>query len=253
MIKRHLRRWALGLTVVFIIFLSRCSLNETTEPESTNSSLKRVGTYELSVPEPSGLALHPDGKSLWTVSDRTNQVYQISLTGQVLRTLKYTGTDLEGIAYDARENCLWVAEEQTRELVKLDSAGNELERHRLLSGADNSGIEGICLDSGHHFFALKEKNPGLFLVLDSQFQVTRQISLNFAGDYSGLWADTSAGRFWIVSDQDQALFLWDINQGVLQEFSLPITKAEGVAIDFTNDRFYLVSDSESRLYVLTRP
>ncbi len=247
-----IRRWVLGLTAGFLFVQLGCSLSESTEPEQSAPALKQVAVYELSIPEPSGLTLQSDGQSLWTVSDQTNQVYRINLTGTVLQTLKYQGEDLEGIAYDSTEHCLWVAEEVSRELVKLDLQGNELERHKLLSGSDNSGLEGVCIDGNHRFFALKEKRPGLFLVLNTDFTVQQKIELQFAGDYSGLWADTVSGRFWIVSDESQMLFLWDISQGVLQQYSLPITKAEGIAVDTQKGLFYLVSDAESRLYVLSK-
>lgn len=232
-----------------LIFLVGCDLREPTAGEQAAPQLKLQGSYPLEVPEPSGLALHPDGQSLWTVSDQTNRVYRINLSGGILEALDYRGTDLEGVTYDSSCKCLWVAEERSRELVKLDLSGNELERHRILEGMDNSGLEGLCLTTDHCLAVVKEKNPGLFLVLNPDFSVKRQIALDFARDYSGLWPDTVAQRYWIVSDEEKTLYLWEENNGVVERYFLGINKAEGIAIDWRKNRIYVVSDSESKLYV----
>ncbi len=233
--------------------LTFCSLNEPTDTVQSVRSLKLIDSYLLEIREPSGLALSMDGKSLWTVSDNSNLIYQISLTGQILKTLSYQGQDLEGIAVDAKNNTLWVAEERTRELVNIDSTGQELQRYRILDGNDNSGLEGICIDANHHLFTIKEKKPGLFISLKPDFTIEKKLELNFANDYAGLCADSLTNRFWILSAQDQTLFYWDFSSHkVLSQFKLSLRTPEGIAIDFKHGRFYIVSDSEERLYVFTK-
>lgn len=229
-----------------------CSLNEPTDNNRSVHSLTLTNSFALEVTEPSGLALAADGKSLWTVSDNTNQVFQLSLTGQTLQTLSYQGRDLEGIAIDTVTHTFWVAEEHSRELVELDSSGRELQRHRILQGYDNSGLEGVCIDAEHRFFTIKEKKPGLFIALNSDFTIRTKTEITFARDFSGLCADTLLNRFWILSDQDESLFYWDVKQGVLAQYKLGIPNPEGIAIDFKNGIFYVVSDSEARLYVFKK-
>ena len=73
--------------------------------------------------------------------------------------------------------------------------------------------------------------------------------LAFALDYSGMAQSRKPGRFWIVSDQSQKLYLWDKAKGVVGECALPFPKAEGVAVDEAAKRIYIVSDSENTLYV----
>jgi len=226
-----------------------CSLNEPTDSNRSVHSLKPIARYALEVSEPSGLALSQDKKSLWTVSDNTNQVFRLDLHGQILHTLSYQGRDLEGIAIDTVTQTLWVVEEHSRELVELDSTGKELQRHRILSGNDNSGLEGICIDGAHRFFTIKEKKPGMFIALNPDFTIKHKTEITFAADFSGLCADTLENRFWILSDQDESLFYWDTNQGVLRQYRLGVSGPEGIAIDFIQGIAYIVSDPESKLYV----
>ena len=229
--------------------LTQCSLKEPTDTDQPVLSLKLLNSFALDVTEPSGLALNPDGQSLWTVSDNTNQVFQISLTGEILKTLAYQGRDLEGIAIDTLNHTFWVAEEHSRELVELDSTGKELQRHRILEGNDNSGLEGVCIDAEHRFFTIKEKKPGLFIAINPDFSIKSKMTITFAKDYSGLCADTLLKRFWILSDKDQTLFYWDSKQYVLASYKINVTNPEGIAIDFTNGLAYIVSDAKSKLYV----
>ena len=250
--KISIKRKARFLLVALGLLAISCSLNEPTENTRSVHSLKLIASYALDVSEPSGLALAPDGNSLWTVSDNTNQVFQLSLTGKILQTLSYKGRDLEGIAIDTLTHTFWVAEEHSRELVELDSTGSELQRHRILEGNDNSGLEGICIDAAHHFFTIKEKRPGLFIALNADFSVKSKMEIAFAKDFSGLCADTLLNRFWILSDQDESLFYWDLKQGALAQYKLEIPSPEGIAIDFSKGFFYMVSDSESKLYVFRK-
>lgn len=241
-----------SLLLIGLIFRS-CTTRESTAPQQSAPRLNLLASYSISVPEPSGLSMGANGQSLWTVSDQTNRVYHIDLTGRVLQTLSYTGTDLEGVAYDSTRGCLWVTEEQTRELVKLSLGGTELARHRILGGQDNSGLEGVCLDGQGNLFVLKEKLPGLFIRLKPDFSIDAQVTLDFARDYSGLFCDTTAGRFWIVSDESRRIYLWDQQKGVQKQFDLSIPKAEGIAWDFSKNRLYVVSDSEAKLYIFSGP
>lgn len=241
------------LTACFFlpVLFCKCSTSEPAAPQQQAPQLQLLATFSLNVPEPSGLSLGSEAKSLWTVSDQTNRIYRLDLSGKVLQTLAYTGIDLEGVVFDTTRKVLWVAEEQTREIVKVDLSGAELERHRILNGQDNSGLEGICLDSSGTIFLLKEKNPGLFIELNRDFSVKQQLELGFAGDYSGICCAGAPGEFWIVSDQSQMVYRWSRKNGVSERYSLPINKAEGVAYNVTNGRLYVVSDSEAKLYVFS--
>ena len=213
-------------------------------------TLQLLETHPLSIREPSGLTINESGTALWVVTNNPDSVFQLDLKGNPVKTLDFVGEDLEGIEYDPSDKTLWVVEENRREIVHLDLQGKVLSRHPLgLVGKKNSGLEGICLDDQGRMFALNEKNPGLFLELKADLSIAGQHPLDFAKDYSGLAYNREAKSFWIVSDQEQKLYLWSTRSGVLDEYPLPFPKAEGIAIDAAANRIYIVSDSENSLYV----
>jgi len=231
-----------------------CSTHEDVLQPS-NSSLKFVSEHKLEIPEPSGLSLGKNNLSLWTVSDPpSNKIYEMDLQGRILRTLNYTGDDLEGIVYDSTKNVLWIVEERKREVVKISIDGIELERHAIpITGNEDNGFEGICFFGGYRFWIVNEKNPGLLLEVNTDFSIHQQYDLNIADDYSGICCDTTDGQFWIVSDESQLLFLWNQKQGLIEKINIPVKKAEGIAIDFKNNFIYIVSDSEEKLHIFKFP
>ena len=213
--------------------------------------LWQLGSYDVAVPEPSGLSLAAGGAGLYTVSDATNQVFLLGLDGAVLATLDYTGEDLEGVAYDASDNTVLVVEERSREIVKLSTSGQELSRHALnVPGTDaNSGLEGIALrDADHSLFVVNEKEPALLFRLNADYSVASEHDLDAGADYSGICHDAATGLMWVVSDQAEVLFTWDPQSGVRDVFHLPVNKPEGVAIG-SDGRIYIVSDADDRLHV----
>jgi len=213
-------------------------------------SLPLIASIALDVNEPSDLAIDETGTKLWTVSNGPDSVYQLDTAGNRVKTLKYDGQDLEGVAYDPATSTLWVAEENQRSLVHMDLDGNVIQKHDLaLTGELNSGLEGVCFDGAGNLVVLNEKSPGMFIQLDPSVTIASKDTLTFAGDYSGITYVPASAQFWIVSDQSHRLYLWSKAGGVSKEYDLPFLKAEGVAFDPATNRVYVVSDSEKRLYV----
>ena len=241
-------------SISFLLFvLLSCNISDSIE-EPQNLGLKRVAEYQLAVPEPSGLTLNKDFTQLWTVSDNTNHIYALSLDGKIIEELRFEGNDLEGVVYDSISHTLWVAEEQLREVVQVDLNGKELIRYSIdLPGSGNSGLEGICIDALHSFYLLNEKNPRLWAKLNSDFSTSLKKSVDDADDLSGITYNVNRNMFWIVSDQSQLLFLWDLEQGMITSYDLPFEKAEGVAYDPHLNRIYVVSDKTAKLYVYDLP
>lgn len=216
-------------------------------------TLTLLYSQSLKVKEPSGLALDPERKTLWAVGDN-GDVYQLSLKGEVLTRFRDVGADLEGIAFSPVDSTLWVVDEADNSLIQLSRSGHRLVRHQVaLRSENNKGLEGICLDTLGRVFVVNEKKPGLFIALAPDLGIERQLGLTFAGDYSDLAFDAQGNDFWVLSDEDRALFLWHPDRGVLRTFALPFTNPEGVAIDAVARRLYLVSDAEHRLYVFELP
>lgn len=243
-------RWLAGIaSLVLVAAIPGCTSSRPVAPHPVKT-LRLVASFAIDRAEPSDLAINETGTTLWTVTNDPDSIYQLDLTGRRVKTLKYAGHQLEGIAYDATDQTLWAAEENRREIVHLDLDGNVLATYPLnLTGEANSGLEGICLNAAGGIFVLNEKNPGLFITLDPAIAITTRDTLTFARDYSGLSYDPASGSFWIVSDQSERLYLWSKATGVTKEYVLPFPKAEGVAFDPATNRIYIVSDIENKLYV----
>ena len=237
--------------LIFLLSVWGCGLHEKEALQPSGSKLQQIGQFHTEVAEPSGLSLAEGGQYLWTVNDPpSNKVYKIDLNGNIVQILDYAGDDLEGIVFDSTENVIWIAEEGKRELVKISLSGAELERHQIpFSGNSSHGFEGIALAKSGEFWVVNEKEPAVLIELDKDFLIKATFEPGVSSDLSGICADTTAGRFWLVSDESQLLFLWDRENGVIEQFSLPMKKAEGIAIDFAKGLFYIVSDSEQKLYV----
>ena len=54
-----------------------------------------------------------------------------------------------------------------------------------------------------------------------------------------------------MSDESEKLYLWDLVNGVREEHLLDFPKAEGVVFIAETNTFYIVSDSEQKLYVFS--
>jgi uncharacterized protein YjiK len=152
-------------------------------------------------------------------------------------------------------------------------AGYDTIARFFVNSPPNKGLEGITwnTDTGS-IFVVKEGTPGLLIELSADLAtIRRHVLLNEANgfvddevagdelDFSGVCYDRNRKYFWIVSDKGRRLFLHDWKRNrVIQSFPLAysingkyreIKKAEGVAVDPTSNRLFVVSDKEARLYV----
>ncbi|MDA3813196.1 MAG: SdiA-regulated domain-containing protein [Candidatus Cloacimonetes bacterium] len=234
---------------LMLFALISCSVQDSPMEPQDQINLVLDFVVELDMPEPSGLTYDPNTQTLWTVNDPdNNKIYNISLEGELLETLTFIGDDLEGVAFDT--NTLWVADELTSEIINVSLQGEELQRVTLAVSqySAGSGLEGLCLGDSGEFYLLKEKEPGLFIEVSHDFTTLTETELSFADDYSGIYYDSTRDGFWIVSDESEKLYLWDLTNGVREQYSLNIPKAEGVVFIAETNTFYIVSDSEHKLY-----
>ena len=239
----------LFLKIIFlqlIIYLTSCSNEKVPKEISPKFETK----YELDIPEPSDLALSYDGNSLWTVSDDNSTVYQISFEGKIIKSFEVDGLDLEGIT-PIDKNTLAVVLERDRTIVFIDLDGNELNRVKIdLDGEPNSGFEGITFNTKNkHLYIVNEKEPGLLIELNSDYEILNKVELTFAKDYSGIIYNNDKDRFWIISDESSLIAECDINGNMLQSFVLELPQVEGVAIDKRKGKLYIVSDNTEQLYI----
>ncbi|MBN2424218.1 MAG: SdiA-regulated domain-containing protein [Calditrichaceae bacterium] len=214
-----------------------------------------MNSYDLDIPEPSGLSLGSSGQCLWIVSDPPdNRVYKTNLIGDIITVLDFQGKDLEGVWFDKISGRLWLVEENDRELVELDTLGQFINRYEISgSWSDENGFEGICRDSYNNFWIANEKEPVLIIRLDMNFGVKAQYTPPMAEDVSGLFCPEGQDTLWVLSDESRLLLKWHPDYGVLNYFELDVPKPEGVAIDYRNEIIYMVSDSKNKLYKLRFP
>ena len=262
--------------------------------------------------EPSGLALGPDGASLWTVGDETGRLFRLLLDERGDTPVRLDPSfaldlgcvGLEGVAFKDAETLIAVQEYDpaagTSVLVEHSLATGRTVRRPLseLRGYDaladdfggsraNKGLEGITWDpAGRRWLALKEGRPGMLLAISEDLRSVAPVctfdarAMGFAEkgsvDYSGM--DHAGGqRIWIVSDEAQTLYLFDV-QALQVLRRMPLTwgperkdrkkggkkdrkkggkkgrkpsrlkKAEGVVYDAAHGRLHVVCDEQSELH-----
>jgi uncharacterized protein YjiK len=235
--------------VCSFVFILMASCGKQTEDNLR--FLNSIEEYDLDIPETSDLCFGATSSVLYTVSDNTSKVYKISTKGKKLAELSYIGNDLEGVCI-AEGRFLYVAEERMRKIVKLDLNGNKLNERTIDidENNENEGLEGIAYAPfNSHFYILNERNPDLMIETDKDLNPIAEYTLSFADDYSGICVDNENQRLWIVSDISETVSLCTMQGTLIESFRIPVYNAEGVAYNPETKKIYVVSDSESKLYV----
>lgn len=235
------------LQSLFGVVLFSC--NGKVKSDDKSYTFDHVRTIKLKVPEPSGLDVTYNGDGFWTVSDENSTVYRLDPDGNILRSFKVKGVDLEGITV-VDKNVIAVVLERTREVVILDTLGKEIKRKKLnLSGDLNSGPEGITYDRKQkRFYIVNEKSPGLLVELDRDLNELNKRELNLARDYSGIFYEVNKDVLWILSDESKKILITDKSGNLIEQYSIIIEQAEGIALAYDNDRLFIVSDKKEELY-----
>lgn len=242
-----------GSLILFSGILTGCKEEENTDPEI---KLNFISEFNLSVSEPSGLCLYRNSNEFLIVSDESNEIYVISDKGVVSLSFNFTGQDLEGITYNPILNNIFILEESSRYVYRLDTNGVELSRFPIdIYYEDiNHGPEGISYNpETNHLFIVIEKNPERLLEMNLDGEIVNNYSLSFAEDYSAIFFDPTENKLWILSDVSKTLTQCDLTGKALNKYSTGITKGEGLVVDSQNKLVYIVSDQESKLYILSIP
>jgi len=251
------------ILLLLAVFLSVSCESTLPSPIEELQELNFIASYPLDISDPSGLTLDVGGEYLWTVSDDPGgHIYKISFTGEILEVLTaYEGDDMEGITMNPNDKTLWVAEEKLRQIVQLTTEGEVLQVVDVPVDSTNlnDGLEGIAWNPANdHVFILNEKNPKLFIELDSEFNLLRSLPVRFDApfemdDLAGLFYLQEEGEFWIVSDDSEKIVVTDVNLNPLRGYKLDADKYEGIAVDKEAGRLYLVNDRKEELFVFELP
>ncbi|MEW6194004.1 MAG: SdiA-regulated domain-containing protein [Bacteroidota bacterium] len=235
---------------VFFIFVALfISCNSNTESKTIEPKIILSATYPLEIKQPSGITFNHNYSMFWIIDGEEQRIYKADLNGNKLSRLAFKGEDLEGIFYNRSDSTLWVVEEETREVIHLDLNGFVISRHSTnISGTTNNGLEGIVLDENNNIYVLNEKDPSQVIALDENFNVAHQFGLPFADDLSDMDYNPITKYFFIVSDESKAIYIWKPGEGLLNQFSLPFTKTEGITVNPTENKIVIVNDSLDTLY-----
>ena len=236
----------------------------------------------LGLDEVSGLAFDPDRNSLFAVTNTNDALVELSLTGQVLRSIPLQGFgDAEAVEYispgiyvisDERRQRLYgvQVDEDTRWLDADTSEQLTLE----LDPNSNKGFEGLAYDAiGRRLFVAKERDPLKIIelsgfpwispehagVIGVSVEAERDRDL-FVRDLSGLTYDQATNHLLALSDESRLVLELDVDGEPISSMSLltgmtglssNVLQAEGIALD-KQGTLYLVSEP-NLFYVFRKP
>ncbi|MEA3445122.1 MAG: SdiA-regulated domain-containing protein [Bacteroidota bacterium] len=235
------------LSFFVLISLFSCNKNETF-PE-----LKLIQTIDIGISEPSGICVAKEGRSLYVVSDDENRIVEISTDGEFVRQIIIGKADYEGITFDSNTGTIWLADEQNRLLLNIDTLGYFMMNVQVPgSNQENSGIEGLSYNHDKkEFYLIIEKDPGKLIIVDSLFNIKNTYELDFAKDYSGCFYDSGDNALWIVSEQSMLLVKCNLEGIPTQRYTFSEKGIEGIAI--SGNKIFMVSDGLNRLFIYDTP
>lgn len=221
----------------------------------------------------SALTFDPDRRSLFSVTNKPAKVIEMSLQGDLLRTIDLQGFgDPEAIEYVAPGTYV-IADEREQRLVKvriddatrvLDSA--DFQQLSLGIGRNgNKGFEGLAYDAANQrLLVAKERDPvRIFEVLgfphvDESKPLALQVNTDpkrdarlFVRDLSSLDFDSATGHLLALSDESRLVIELNAEGKPISTLSLlrgqhglkrGVPQAEGVA-----------TDDEGNLYLISEP
>lgn len=230
----------------------------------------------------SALTFDPDRNSLFSVTNKPAKVIEMSLQGDLLRTIDLQGFgDPEAIEYVAPGTYV-IADEREQRLVKvrigdatrvLDSA--DFQQLSLGIGRNgNKGFEGLAYDAANQrLLVAKERDPvRIFEVLgfphvDDSKPLALQVNTDpkrdarlFVRDLSSLDFDAATGHMLALSDESRLVIELNAEGKPISTLSLlrgqhglerSVPQAEGVATDDAGN-LYLISEP-NLFYVFRKP
>lgn len=222
------------------------------------ATLKLAAVAGVSAKSFSGVAFHPETRTLYVVDNDNAVVYELSTSGALLRSIATSGfLDPEGIAYQADDYFL-VAEEGLANIVRIriprtgsgpiaKSTGSAF---NLAPNQANSGIEGVSYcPAKNTVYAVKETDPPRFyrIALDGAGNPNASFPnepFNIEGK-SGDAADIYAlndGNFILVNQEQNRLEGLGPQGQALSSLPLGMSKPEGIAMDTATGTIYVVGE-----------
>ncbi|QXH46477.1 SdiA-regulated domain-containing protein [Pseudomonas xanthosomatis] len=230
----------------------------------------------------SALTYDPDRKTLFTVTNSSPELIELSLDGRILRRVPLTGFgDPEAVEYVGPNNFV-ITDERQQRLIRVRLDDNTLfldaaDAEQLTLGIGlngNKGFEGLAYDSaGQRLFVAKERDPMLIYEVHGfphtnpeqpyavhVVQDRKRDGRLFVRDLSSLQYDERSGHLLALSDESRLVLELDVEGRPLSTLSLrkgfqglkkTVPQAEGMAMDEAG-RLYLVSEP-NLFYVFEKP
>ena len=220
----------------------------------------------------SALTFDPDRQTLFTVTNKRNELVELSLEGKVLRRIALHGFgDTEAIEYISR-NVYVITDETHQRLLRVELHDDTTELRAddaqqlalTLGRGGNSGFEGLAYDSqGKRLFVAKERNPvHIYEVRGFPYEQSQQpVAVHvvedlrhnrnlFVRDLSSLQYDERSGHLLALSDESWLVLELSADGEPISSLSLlrgmhglrrSVPQAEGIAMD-DEGTLYLVSE-----------
>ncbi|MDR0278582.1 MAG: SdiA-regulated domain-containing protein [Paucimonas sp.] len=220
----------------------------------------------------SALTYDPDRKSLFTVTNKSPELIELSLDGRILRRVPLTGFgDPEAVEYVGRDSYV-ITDEREQRLIRVRLTedtpfldAKDAEQLTLGIGLNgNKGFEGLAFDQqGKRLFVAKERDPMLIYEVhgfphdnpDKPYAVhvvqdRKRDARLFVRDLSSLQFDERSGHLLALSDESKLVLELDVTGRPLASLSLrkgfhglkqSVPQAEGIAMD-GDGTLYLVSE-----------
>ena len=220
----------------------------------------------------SALAYNPERNTLFGLINGTPLLLEISLEGEVLRTVRIEGVkDMEGLAHIGANRYVIVEERHQRlriiELPDDVATLDATDAPRLTLAIDDKGnkaYEGLSWDTNkQRLLVVRERDPMRLLSIEGFVDgnsASPQIDINeksmfeehrlFLSDLSAVEIDNHSGHLLLLSDESRMLVEYSAEGQPLSVLGLrrgfhglerTVPQAEGLAIDGQR-RIYLVSE-----------
>jgi len=252
--KNQLHKILYAAILLFMVFGLNC---DRSDPSSSNNNtiiptLTPIAVYTLNITEPSGIAYNSKNNTLLIVSDGNPDIYETNFTGNILRTIPTSSSDMEGITLSKNCDTIYVVEETNKLVTTYSESGTRLNSFSFdVATNPKHAMEGISRNlSNGHSFIINEKLPCMLLEFNNSTEIWRK-EINYSTDISDIFYDQTDSSLWIVSDESKRILKLTSAGNLISEWGITVVQGEGITI--VQDKIYIVSDPESKMYVFQKP
>lgn len=196
-------------------------------------------TTIATLPEASGIVWHSQRGTLFAVQN-TGTLVEINTSGETVNSWT-VGGDLEAITLAEGTRYLYLGVENPDSIVEFDLqtemlTGKSWNLTTWMTGAENSGLEGLAYSSGYFYAGLQA--DGQVYVFNVNLSESGNVSFieafrpddDYTSDVSGIDINSLTERKYIVYDMYNALVELNSSNVEVADYSLPGDNQEGIAI-----------------------